>query len=313
MQLHAAPDDADIFDEEVWKACNFALGKFLSLEQFRKDAEQARRIPSTRSAFRNFQAESEGLVEQSVDPQRRVDGVRDREPRNLRLVRSAEGQEVLGWAHLSSTTDMTAFVLVFEHMAQFGCCPVLAWHWMPAGKVEELAHSDHKIYPVWVEQGFIETTPGRTIDKKAVANKLAELKALFDVQMIGYDPWRFEDLEKILTEEGIELPFQMVSPNLKGQTPCVDALEFAVLDRKIGHFNPVLTMCVGNAKVYADGNGNRKLDKKASRARIDGAQALAIALGVQSGKVLEETGKAFIAEDVAGMLSDDVELLFKAA
>ena len=54
VQLHAAPADADPFDEEVWRACNPALGVFLDLEDFRTQAARAERIPSYLSAFKNL-------------------------------------------------------------------------------------------------------------------------------------------------------------------------------------------------------------------------------------------------------------------
>ena len=44
LQLAAAPDDADIFDEKTWLACNEALGKFLDLNEFRAQAAQAQRL-----------------------------------------------------------------------------------------------------------------------------------------------------------------------------------------------------------------------------------------------------------------------------
>jgi phage terminase large subunit-like protein len=38
VQLHAAPEDADPLDPEVWAACNPALGIFLDREEFAKQA-----------------------------------------------------------------------------------------------------------------------------------------------------------------------------------------------------------------------------------------------------------------------------------
>ena len=54
LQLAAAPIDADIFDENDWFACNEALGKFLDLNEFRAQAEQAKRLPSFRAKFQNL-------------------------------------------------------------------------------------------------------------------------------------------------------------------------------------------------------------------------------------------------------------------
>lgn len=46
--------------------------------------------------------------------------------------------------------------------------------------------------------------------------------------------------------------------------------------------NPLLSRCVMNAVVIMDPAGNRKLDKSKSTGRIDGAVALAMALGLKA-------------------------------
>src|SRR6516164_8957868 len=54
LKLAVAPDGADIFDEKTWFACNEALGKFLDLNEFRAQADQAKRLPSLRAKFENL-------------------------------------------------------------------------------------------------------------------------------------------------------------------------------------------------------------------------------------------------------------------
>ena len=57
-------------------------------------------------------------------------------------------------------------------------------------------------------------------------------------------------------------------------------LETLILEKKLRHGgNPVLTMCMANAAVERGDAGNRKLSKKRSTGRIDGAVALAMAIG----------------------------------
>jgi len=46
--------------------------------------------------------------------------------------------------------------------------------------------------------------------------------------------------------------------------------------------NPVLTWNISNAMSISDPAGNRKLDKSKTRFRIDGAVALAMAIGLKS-------------------------------
>src|SRR5262245_12217614 len=54
VDLTAAPPDADVYDEAVLRACNPALGIFLDAKILFKEAQQARRLPSEESAFRNL-------------------------------------------------------------------------------------------------------------------------------------------------------------------------------------------------------------------------------------------------------------------
>jgi phage terminase large subunit-like protein len=69
----------------------------------------------------------------------------------------------------------------------------------------------------------------------------------------------------------------------RDMAPAVDALLAAVSDRKLVHSsNPVLTWNIGNAVASMDPAGNRKLDKGKARFRIDGAVALAMAMGLRA-------------------------------
>ncbi len=65
--------------------------------------------------------------------------------------------------------------------------------------------------------------------------------------------------------------------------PSVDALEVAILERKLVHPNsPVLNFNISNAVATMDPAGNRKIDKSKARFRIDGAVALAMLMGLRS-------------------------------
>jgi phage terminase large subunit-like protein len=71
----------------------------------------------------------------------------------------------------------------------------------------------------------------------------------------------------------------------------VDALETAVLDRRIRHGgHPVLAWNISNAIVASDPAGNRKLDKARSRERIDGAVALVMSMGLHAREAAPDTG-----------------------
>jgi phage terminase large subunit-like protein len=65
--------------------------------------------------------------------------------------------------------------------------------------------------------------------------------------------------------------------------PAIDALEHAVIERKLVHpSSPILNWNMANAVSTMDPAGNRKIDKDKVRFRIDGAVALAMLMGLKS-------------------------------
>jgi phage terminase large subunit-like protein len=158
---------------------------------------------------------------------------------------------------------------------------VLPMFFVPGEGLKQREARDHVPYRIWHDKGLIELTNGRTIDKKAVALRLAEVAGEFDLRGVGYDRWRIKDLQRILEEEGISSPLIEFGQGFKDMGPALDALETAVLDGALQHGqHPVLAWNCSNAVVDIDPAGNRKLSKARSIARIDGMTALAMAIGL---------------------------------
>ena len=271
VQLHAAPKDCALDDRDAWRAANPALGAFLNEAQFADAAERAARSPSFAPSFRllnlNQRIAAEGrFIEQA-------DWDANGEPFD---VTELEGQACYGGLDLSSTRDLTAFALWFPTPGK-----LLVWHWAPADTIGERVERDRVPYDRWAEQGLIETTPGRATDRLAVARRLADVRQAYDVRAIGFDRWRFEDLRKLLNDEGIELPLTEFVPGFKTYAPACDAFERAVLDRRMQHNgSPLLRWQAGNVVVETDPAGNRKPTKSKSLDRIDGVVAAIMACGV---------------------------------
>jgi len=160
--------------------------------------------------------------------------------------------------------------------------------WLPAEGLRERARIDRVPYDLWHEQGFLETTPGKSIAYEYVAQQVVAMLETMDVRKVGFDRWNFKHfrpwlIKAGLSEERIADLFVEFGQGFKDMTPAVRTLETVLLDAKIRHGNhPVLTMCAANAVVKGDEAGGRKLDKLRSRGRIDGMVALAMALSVAS-------------------------------
>jgi phage terminase large subunit-like protein len=269
--IFVAPDDADPWAEDTWRACNPALGDFRSLDEMRTAADQARQLPAREPSFRLL------YLNQPVDATARFLNAADwracaAEIGMLGLV----GQRCILGLDLSSTTDLTAISAWFPETHD-----LLAWFWAPADTLEEAERRDHVPYRLWARQGFLETTPGRAIDKAFVVHRLGEIIANYDVECCAADRWRLDEIARLLADAGIKLELVEHGQGWKDMAPSIDAIETAVLRRELRHpGHPVLDMCVANAAVVADPTGARKLVKERATGRIDGLVAATMAVGI---------------------------------
>jgi phage terminase large subunit-like protein len=284
--IYEAPADANPWAEATWFACNPALSDFRSLQEMRTSAAQARRIPAREATFRNLYLNQPVDSDPRFIPATEWDGcLGEVDPAALR------GRPCWGGLDLSSTRDLTALVLFFPE--DDGA--VLPFFWVPAESIAEREDRDRVPYRVWIDQNRIEATPGRAIDRRAIACRLAEITSAFDVRGIAYDRWRIEDLQSVLSDEGIDVPMVAWGQGFKDMAPAVDLLEAAILDRRLVHDgHPVLTWCVSNAVVQTDPTGARKLDKAKSVDRIDGLVALTQAIGLHAREPAEPDYSASI-------------------
>ena len=281
--LYCADPEDDPFDEATWYKANPALGDFNSLAVMRELAEAARRMPARENAFKNL---------------------------NLNMRVSAENHFVSAavWASnggapdmdvfelsptwvgcdLSASKDLTAIVAVARRDSIWHCRP---WFFLPGDGLAERARADRVPYDVWADEGYIVAIPGsKSIDEDFIAAYMAPHLSRLDIRGIAYDRWQFESLRKAFGRIGYEPPFLAdFGQGYKTMSPALKALETALLAGQLRHgANPVLTMCMSNARVVTDDAGNRKLTKQRSTGRIDGAVALAMAVGAAAVEPAEE-------------------------
>jgi len=268
VQLHAAPSDCRLDDREAWRAANPALGEFLNEDEFADSAAMAMRSQSFEAAFRLLN------LNQRIDGEARFLNPVDWEANGTPFdVSELEGQRCYGGLDLSSTRDLTALALWFPDAGK-----LLVWHFVPEDTMRERSERDRVPYDQWVADGWIEATPGRATDRQAIAHRLADIRQSYDVQGIAFDRWRFEDLNKLLTDEGIDLPLSEFVPGFRSYAAAIDTFERAVLDRRMQHNNsPILKWQAGNVVVKPDPAGNRKPMKDKSFDRIDGIVAAIMA------------------------------------
>jgi phage terminase large subunit-like protein len=293
--LYAVPDEVeDIFDEKAWKLANPALGDFLNLDDMRAAAAKASRMPAEEPMFRNLR------LNQRVAPTSSLISRKDWFA-CAGEVELDEGEAIYLALDLSSTTDLTALVAVSDEDAD----RVVPWFWKPEDTLVDHSNRDfgtgnHR-YVEWSKAGHLMTTPGRSIHHGTIARHIADLWSRYRIKGMAYDRWRIDDLLKEFDRIGFEaqkdgdagdgLRLVPWGQGFKDMTPAIDAFERSILDGKLRHpSNPVLNWNMANARAVIDPAGGRKLDKAKARFRIDGAVALAMALGLKARDRQEEDG-----------------------
>ena len=271
-RLYAAPEGADLTDEAGWQVANPALDLFRSRDDLREQMAQAVRMPSMANMARNL------LLNQRVStdsPFVSPDVWKECAAEPLPF----DGPVYAG-LDLSARTDLTALVLVGQVE---GVWQVQPFFWTPEQGIHDRGNRDRAPYAMWAQQGLLRTTPGATVDYSHVANDMLEILDGLDVQAIAYDRWRITILRRELDMLGVELPLVEWGQGFRDMAPALDALEAELLNGRIAHGgHPVLTMCAANATVVKDPTGARKLTKAKATGRIDGLQALAMAMGAAS-------------------------------
>jgi phage terminase large subunit-like protein len=295
--LHAADEDCDLGDQRQWKQANPALGTFRDRADLAAAIGKAKRMPADEPKVRNL------LLNQRVSPASILIS-RAEWMACAGAVAFEPGEDVFLALDLSNTLDLSALLMgSADDVAR-----VQPFFWKPGGQLAEQSFRDfgngNYRYVEWKDAGHIEITDGRSIDKAAIARRIAELSGRYRVRALVYDRWRIEDLLREFDHIGFEAHKAEPEPDVgqpvttlprsglrlvpwgqgfKDMAPAIDALESAVVERKLVHpNNPCLNWNMANAVAVMDPAGGRKLDKDKSRFRIDGAVALAMLMGYRA-------------------------------
>jgi phage terminase large subunit-like protein len=282
LTLYAAPAEADPWKVATWRKANPMLGDVRSLSDVKRLAAQAQRMPSREATFRNL------ILNQRVDAtaQFLTAGIW-RQCAGTVHVDSLAGRTCYGGLDLGASRDLTALVLVFGDDA--GGFDVVPFFWLPGDDLREREDTDRAPYTRWRDDGQLYAPPGKTTDPENVALKIAELHGLYGIKAIAFDRWRIEDLRRKLDAIGCDVELVPHGQGFRDMSPSIDVLERLAFEAQLHHGgHPVLTWCIANAKATRDPAGNRKLDKEKSTGRIDGAVALAMALGAAHRHVVME-------------------------
>jgi phage terminase large subunit-like protein len=273
-------------DERCWSKVNPSLqgAKLPGIKYLREQVTEARGMPSKEALVRrlNF-CQWTDATNPWISADIWLGAARQYDWRDLRGRRAWVGQD------LSSTTDLTGLVLYVEPVVEGEPWKLVPFCWLPEEGLQRKEELDRVPYLAWRTAGYLETTPGKAISKLTVVKRLAELSSFFDLQLVGYDRWRIEDLKALAADNEVTLPeMQPFGQGYKDMSPAIEAFETALLNGQVVHpGNPVFTWCASNAVTVSDDAENRKLSKEKATGRIDLMVAAVMAVGCAQGHAAE--------------------------
>ncbi|MBX4944628.1 terminase large subunit [Rhizobium binae] len=284
------PDD-DWADERNWLKANPSLGISPTLQFLRREAAIAKDNPRAEAHFRCYHAN------QWIDAVVRWLNLKKWDAcaadkliwREWKAGKGLEGRKCFAAFDVSSNDDITALILVFPPDETCDRWIVTARFWVPEETVSRRTKQDRVSYEKWVKIGALDVTPGDYVDQNFVQSAVEEAMSMFDVALVGYDPWNATKLYTDMVRDGAEeerfLKMRQGIPTLGEPTKLFERL---VMSGKLDHGgHPVLRWMAGNAAVKFDDNLNYAPTKKKSAEKIDGIVAAVMAVGLTTAEEIE--------------------------
>ncbi len=283
--IYGADESEDWTDPKVWRKANPSLGITVAEEKVRAACESAKQNPGEENAFRQLRLNQ--WVKQSVRwmPMDKWDlcagKIREEE---------LEGRVCYGGLDLSSTTDITAFSLVFPPRDDEEEYIILPYFWIPEDTLDLRVKRDHVPYDVWQRQGYLQTTEGNVVHYGYIEKFIEELGKKFNIREIAFDRWGAVQMVQNLENMGFTVvPF---GQGFKDMSPPTKELMKLTLEKKLVHGgHPILRWNMDNVFIKTDPAGNIKADKEKSTEKIDGVIATIMALdrAIRCGSTLSES------------------------
>jgi phage terminase large subunit-like protein len=288
---HADADD-DWQDERTWAKANPNWNVSIKPDDMRSLATKAQGIPAAAATFKQKRL---NLWVNATAPCLSIDGWR--KGQTTWTVQDMLHEPCFVGVDLASKLDLMALVFVFPPTVGRGSWRLLPYVWTPEDTLKDRAHRDRAPYDIWVDQGWLQTTPGPVLDHGVILDTLRTHRSDFDVERIGFDPWHADTLiDQLVKVEGWDEQQVLAVPQtFQGLSSAEAKFQAEVLAGNVdANGSPLLAWCVSNVVAQTDGKNNIQFTKKKSRGRIDPikaattAMSLALRMPVQTTSVMSE-------------------------
>ena len=270
--IYGIEDDDDWSDEKNWRKANPSLGYTIPLDRVRDAYREASQNPAEENVFRQLR-----LCQWVTSTVRWIpDHIYEQGNCPIDL-ESLKGRDCYGGLDLSSSGDITAFVLMFPPCTETEPYYMLPFFWVPEDTIPLRVKRASVPYDVWVRQGYLMSTEGNVIHYGFIEKVIEQLGELYHIREIAFDRWGAVQMVQNL--EGAGFTVVPIGQGYRDMSPPTKAFYELLMKGEIIHGgNPVMRWMAGNVVVETDPAGNIKPTKAKSAEKIDGIVAAIMAL-----------------------------------
>ena len=270
--VYGLADDEDWTDEKNWYKVNPSLGYTVEIDRLRDAFREAQQNPADEVTFRWLRLNQwvsstvawipdqiYALGNEAID------------------MESLKGRECYGGLDLSSSGDITAFVLVFPPHNGKEKYVILPFFWVPQDTISLRVRRTSVPYDKWQAQGYLMATEGNVIHYGFIETFIDDLGKIYNIKEIAYDRWGAVEMTQAL--EGMGFTVVPFGQGFSSMSPPTKRFYELLMEGKMVHgAHPVLRWMAGNVVVDTDPAGNIKVTKRRSPDKVDGIVAAIMAL-----------------------------------
>lgn len=288
-------DEDDWHDEKNWYKANPSLGQTIQIDRVRDAYREALQNPAEENVFKQLRLNMWVSSLTRFIPEQIYD------LGNIPIdMESLKGRDCYGGLDLSSTGDITAFVLMFPPQNEEEKYILLPFFWIPEETIPLRVRRGSVPYDVWQKQGYLLSTEGNVIHYGFIEKFIEKLGETYHILEIAFDRWGAVQMVQNL--EGMGFTVVPFGQGFKDMSPPTKEFYKLLMEGKIIHGgNPVLRWMAGNVVVETDPAENIKPTKAKSPEKIDGIVASIMALdrcirnaGVQQGSIYDDPDRGLL-------------------
>ena len=253
-------DISEVNRPEMWIKANPNIGKTVTYETYQLDVDRAEQAPSTRNDIlaKRFGIPMEGytyfFTYEETKPHNR---------RDFWKMACSMG------ADLSQGDDFCSFSFLFP--LRDGCFGIKTRNYITEVTLQKLPLAMRNKYEDFINEGSLIIMNGAILDLMEVYEDLDNyiLETGYDVRSFGYDPYQAREFVERWERENGPYGIEKVPQGARTESVPLGELKTLAEERMLLFDEDLMEFCMGNCIVMEDTNGNRKLLKKRSDAKID--------------------------------------------